>query len=291
MRKEAKIGIMAAAALFSILLVPMFAYAQIGPALHLQQHIPGPAGPAMYSFNLTEFDNDFLWTAQNAFYAPAVPFGNWSATPQGCYTYAVANTGICTTPGNSYANLGGSQDLGTITVTPGGLQTSLYGYPNDTVGNHLVFSRTGTTYTLMPTAVSYPVGNFTVSEIWEGYLNFGNMPPSEQNFSSGELYQWVVIKAPSNDCNVLAAYPDAVFVGPSLNAWLIGFNVYDMAHGIISKSYFTMPFPAVNGSLTMFPTPTPPLPAMPPARLMPPGQPNGNMPGSCSQSTTVVSVQ
>ena len=224
-----------------------------------------PVNPSVTStFQLTEFDNDFLWTSVNAFFAPAAPYGTWSATPEGCYNQPVPGTGICATYPNGYANLGGSNDLGPIEVlSNGNLLTPIYGYPSNVLGNQLLFiKQKGYNYTLFSDNLTLPSSvtgtPFTQYEYWSGSLTFSGSP-SESSFLHGKLYQWDLVHEPQSDSSaVLAAYPEAVYDGAA-NAWLVGVNVYILENQCypsgcpIPSNAFSMAFPTFSDTLSSFP--------------------------------------
>jgi hypothetical protein len=179
-------------------------------------------GPST-SFALMTTDNDFLWTAANVFYAPATPFGIWSATPSGC-ALSVSGTGICSAPigTNGYANLGGSSDYTTISVSGNSLQTTLG------VGPVLTFQNDSSGYWVLPQTVlnlGAGVGDFPLIGVATGWLNFGGQAPSPTTFENGLQILAFFIHAPQHAAaQVLATYPDAQYVGESWG-WVVNFQV------------------------------------------------------------------
>ena len=225
---------------------------------------PKFTSPSTSTFTLKENDSDFLWTSVKQFYAPAAPFGTWSATPSGCYDQPVPGTGICSNTPDGYANLGNSMDLGPITVNGTTLTTSILQSPGTNVaGNKLIFvnNNNGGVWVLMPNILNYVnSGNFSITEYWRGFLKFSGTPTST-SFKNGMLVQWDYVNAPqSASAAVQARYPDAAY-DSSAGAWLIGFNIYllnstcDPNGCRQPSSYYNIPFPASGSQLTVEPNP------------------------------------
>ena len=200
--------------------------------------------PGTTAFLLTTYDNDFLWISANEYFAPAAPFGHWSATPAGCYNQPVPGTGICANANNGYANLGGSEDLNALTLSGNVLSTSI---AETAQNNSITFMRNGNNWIMLPNKLSLTVNSLPVSEYWRGTLSFNGMP-SQANFTSGLLAQWDYVNASSTNTIVTSAFPDAVY-DQAMKAWLISFNVYNLENKCypsgcpIPSSYFSMPFP------------------------------------------------
>ena len=207
---------------------------------------PNPSGTNC----LTTFDNDFLWTSANEFYAPAAPFGTWSATPEGCYVYGYSGSnGICNAAPNGYANLGGSQDLGPIALSGSDLITSVAG--STATGNTLTFvQQANGEWVLSTTTLTY--SSPAVTEYWQGELNFGGSAPSQSTFVNGTLVQWDYVSGSSN--TQPAGYPDSIYDN-TIGAWLISFNVYILENQCnpsscpIPSSYFNLGFPSNSPQL------------------------------------------
>ncbi len=207
------------------------------------------------SFALSSYDNDFLWTAANEYYAPAAPFGTWSATPEGCYNQPVPGTGICATIPNGYSNLGGSVDLGTISVK-GNVMVAT----NFLSGTSLEFYNNGSAWIQQPVAIALTVNGLPQTFYQKAVLNFGGNTPSQANFVNGTLAEWIYVNLPQSDAStVLAQFPDAVF-DTNTNAWLVGFNINLMENKCYPSctqpaSYFSTPFPSSGNTLTQEPLP------------------------------------
>jgi hypothetical protein len=213
-------------------------------------------GSGSSTFTLTENDNDFLWTAAKEFYAPAAPFGTWSATPSGCYDQPVPGTGICSNSPDGYANLGGSQDFGTFTVVGNTMVSTSF------VGNTpATFVYTSGQWVMQPNVAQFASNGLPMVQYAKANLNFGANVPTEGNFINGTFVQWVYVNLPSSDsAMVLQQYPDAVY-DSNVNGWLVGFGIYLMESKCypsscpIPSSYFNTPFPSSGSSLTLEPNP------------------------------------
>ncbi|MCL5101746.1 MAG: hypothetical protein M1544_00085 [Candidatus Marsarchaeota archaeon] len=207
-------------------------------------------------FALHTTDNDFLWTSVNTYYAPASPFGTWSATPEGCYA-SVPGTGICASPlgTNGYANLGISEDFGILSMNGSMLQNSTYHYKFKLQSNGL--------WVMTPSVTPYSLGNGLMMLFYQrGELNFGGMSPNQNDFVNGTYVNWEVVKAPKSKASeVLAMFPDASYQ-PSVSGWIVGMEVTFMENQCypsscpIPSSYFGMAFPANTANqLNMAPEP------------------------------------
>ncbi|MDG6921908.1 MAG: hypothetical protein JRN67_01290 [Nitrososphaerota archaeon] len=236
--------------LAALLIIPI-----VSPALNVSASSPfvgsnctSPNPPGTNC--LTTFDNDFLWTSANEFYAPAAPFGTWSATPEGCYVYGyLGSNGICNAAPNGYANLGGSQDLGPITMSGSDLVTSIAG--SSASGNALTFVQQASgEWVLSTTTLTY--SSPTVTEYWQGELYFGGSAPSQSTFVNGTLVQWDYVSGSSN--TQPSGYPDSIYDN-TIGAWLISFNVYILENQCypsgcpIPSSYFNLGFPSGSPQL------------------------------------------
>ena len=217
-------------------------------------------GNNLNTFTLTEYDNDFLWTAGQEYFAPAAPFGTWSATPSGCYHQPVLGTGICaeTPPYNGYSNLGGSQDFGTFTVVGNTMVSPAY--PAFVGNTSMTFVNTGGQWIMAPTETQFAINGLPIVQYSKANLNFGANVPTEGNFINGTFVQWVYVNLPASDsAMVLQQYPDAVFDSHA-NGWLVLYGIYLLRSQCYSSctqpsSYFNTPFPSSGNSLTLEPTP------------------------------------
>ncbi len=211
------------------------------------------SGDILTGFQLTTYDNDFLWTPANTYYAPAAPFGNWSASPEGCYNHnqPVPGTGICASSSGTYANLYPSQDFAPFAFKGNAIITSIVYYNNDQAGNNIItFEPNGSSgrWTMLPNKLSLTENGMPVSEYWRGNLTFSGTP-SMANFTGGMLVQWDYINASASNTMVTQYFPDAVY-DQSMNAWLIGFNIYMIENKAMPSNSFNIQFPSNNGQLS-----------------------------------------
>ena len=210
----------------------------------IQVHAQSPST----GFTLSTYDNDFLWTSANAFYAPATPFGTWSATPEGC-SAPVAGTGICASSlgTNGYANLGGSLDYGPLVLDGNTLHTSLTGLPNGSA----TLVRSGGLWVMKQSTHTFPASHgLTLSMLARSWLNFGGNSPSQSNFQNGLLVLAFFVHLPqSASAQVTNVYPDASFVSNSLG-WIVNYQIIIQESQCFPSScpipspYFYVDFPS-----------------------------------------------
>ncbi len=68
-------------------------------------------------------------------------------------------------------------------------------------------------------------GDYTIVNFFRGFLDFGELAPSDDSFEHGVAYQWVYIYAPEDDTGVTEILPHAQW-DSKVGAWLVGFSVY-----------------------------------------------------------------
>ena len=94
-------------------------------------------------------------------------------------------------------------------------------------------------------------GDYTVTNYWRGYLDFGEEAPSDDTFVHGVDYQWAYIFEPlSEEEDIEEVAPFAVW-DSEVKAWLVGFSIYFYDAGIQT---YTTPFPTFPDD---FPEPIP----------------------------------